>query len=96
MGSIANTKESRAVQDFILKSKKAFAEKFERNKVNTIDISECVPDKTYTAAVRYAVVGSVETTSPTGKLKTYMYRASVDVNGKVCGMASLEILPIEE
>ncbi len=96
MGTVIDTKESRAVQNFILKSKEAFASKVARNKVNNIDISSCAQDDAYTAGVRFAVMGSVETTSPTGKLKTYLYRASVDVNGKECKFAELNVLPPEE
>ena len=93
---IIDSKEKKYVHEFILKSKKAFAEKFTRNKVDSIDVSACTPDESYTEAARFAVDGSVETVSPTGKLKTYRYRATVDVKGKECTMAFLEILPLEE
>ena len=96
MGTIMDSKESRAVQNFLQKSKEAFAAQITRNKVNNIDISSCVLDETVTTAVRFAVIGSVETTSPTGKLKTYQYRASVDVDGKTCKFADLKVLPLEE
>ena len=96
MGNITDTKESRIAQNFLLKSKDAFAAKIARNKINSIDVSGCVLDEAYTAAARFAVVGSVETTSPTGKLKTYEYKATVDVKGKECSLASLEVLPLEE
>lgn len=96
MGTIFDTKESRAVQNFLQKSKEAFAAQIANSKVNSIDISSCIPDETYTAAVRYAVMGSVEMTSPTGKLKTYQYRASVDVDGKTCRFADLKVLPLED
>ena len=96
MGTIIDTKESRAVQNFLQKSKEAFAAQIARNKVNNVDISSCVLDETYTAGIRFAVVGSVETKSPTGKLKTYQYRASVDVEGKTCKFADLKVLPLEE
>ncbi len=96
MGNITDSKESRAAQEFVLKSKKTFSDQIARNKVNSVDISDCVLDKTYSAAARFSVVGSVETTSPTGKLKTYEYKATVDVAGKTCAFASLEVLPLEE
>ena len=96
MGNITDSKESRIAQEFLLKSKKIFADRIARNKVNNIDISSCVLDETYSDAARFAVVGSVETTSPTGKLKTYEYKATVDVKGKACTVESLEVLPLEE
>ncbi|MBQ9428208.1 MAG: hypothetical protein IJU41_01540 [Clostridia bacterium] len=95
MSNVIDSKDCGRVRDFIMASETAFAAKFERNKVNNIDISSCEIDASYTAGERYAVVGSVETTSPTGKLKTYMYRAAVDVVGKKCALANLEILPLE-
>ena len=96
MGTIIDTKESRAVQTFLQKSKEAFAAQIARNKVKSIDISSCILDDTEPSVVRFAVVGSVETTSPTGKLKTYEYRATVDVDGKNCKFADLKVLPLEE
>ena len=96
MGNITDSKESRAAQEFLLKSKKIFADQIARNKVNNVDISSCVLDESYSDAARFSVVGSVETTSPTGKLKTYEYKATVDVTGKRCSLASLEVLPLEE
>ena len=96
MGTIIDTKESRAVQAFLQKSKEAFSAQIVRNKVSNIDISSCVLDETCKDAVRFAVMGSLETTSPTGKLKTYQYRATVDVDGKNCKFADLKVLPPEE
>ena len=96
MGTILDTKESRAVQNFLQKSKEAFNAQIVRNKVSNIDISSCILDETDPSVVRFAVMGSVETTSPTGKLKTYEYRATVDVDGKHCKFADLKVLPPEE
>ncbi len=95
MGTIINTKDGRTARNFVLRSKEAFSEKIPRNTVKDIDISECVRVEDYTEAVRIAVTGSVETTSPTGKTKTYRYQASVDVNGKEASFASLEVTPLE-
>ena len=95
MGLIMDTKESRLAQAFLLKSKPAFAEKIERNKVKDIDILSCVCDETVTGVARFEITGSVETSSPTGKPRTYQYRALVDVAGKECTMADLKVLPLE-
>ena len=89
-------KETKHAQDFLLKSKEAFAAKIARNKVNNIDFTVFTRDEAYTEAVRFLAEGSVETTSPTGKLKTYRYNATIDVNGKDCKFASLDVLPLEE
>ena len=96
MGKITDSRESRYAQEFLMKSKKLFDERIERNKVNSIDISDCVLDETYSDAARFAMVGSVETTSPTGKLKTYEYKATVDVCKKECNLVALTVLPLEE
>ncbi|MBQ7173188.1 MAG: hypothetical protein IJR88_03645 [Clostridia bacterium] len=96
MMNITDSKESRAAQEFLMKSTKAFEAKIARGKVNNIDISVCTQDETYTALPRFQVVGSVEITSPTGKLKTYGYHATVDVNLKDCTLASLEVEKPEE
>ena len=96
MGNITDSKESRYAQEFLMKSKKVFDEKIARNKVNSIDVADCVLDETYAGAARFSIVGSVETTSPTGKLKTYEYKATVDVKGKDCSFVALDVLPLEE
>ena len=96
MGNIIDTKESRIALNFLQKSKDAFSAKIARGKINNIDVSSCVLDEAYTAAVRFAVVGSVEISSPTGKLKTYEYKATIDVTGKTCAFAALDVLPLEE
>lgn len=96
MNNITDSKESRAAQEFLMKSTKAFEAKIARGKVNNVDISSCVLDETYTALPRFKVVGSVEITSPTGKLKTYEYHATVDVNLRECAIASLAIEQPEE
>ena len=96
MGIIVDNKESRLAQNFLLKSKEAIAAKIARNTVKNIDISDCAQDEAYKEAARFLIVGSVETTSPTGKTKTYKCRATVDVKGKECNFASLEVLPPEE
>lgn len=96
MGNFTDSKESRCAQEFLLKSKKAFAEKIARNTVQNIDVFSCLLDEKDPAANRFTLVGSVETTSPTGKLKTYRYSASVAVNGKDCSIASLELSAPEE
>jgi hypothetical protein len=95
MGNIIDTKESIAAQNFLLKSKNAFSEKILRNTVKDIDISECVQDETCTSACRFNITGSVETESPTGKGKTYLYHATVDVADKKENLVSLNITPLE-
>ncbi|MBP5661907.1 MAG: hypothetical protein J6X30_01975 [Clostridia bacterium] len=91
-----DTKESKIAQKVVLKSKEAFALRIERNKVKNMDIASCTLDETFTAASRFVVTGSVETESPTGKAKTYTYRALVDVLGKEAALAELDVLPLEE
>ncbi|MBQ3866213.1 MAG: hypothetical protein II776_04870 [Clostridia bacterium] len=95
IGKIADTKESWTAQDFLKEAKGAFAEKLPRNKILDIGVTECVPDETVTTPVRMKITGSVETTSPTGKPRTYLYHAKVDVEGKKATLAELEIKPIE-
>ncbi|MBQ1862041.1 MAG: hypothetical protein II149_00865 [Clostridia bacterium] len=95
MGNITDTKESKAAQNFLLKSKDAFSEKILRNTVKDIDISECVQDETYASACRFNITGSVETESPTGKARTYLYHATVDVADKKENLVSLNITPLE-
>ena len=95
MGTIVDTKESRLAQNCLLKSKEAFAAKIAKNKVMDIDISGCVCDETCKEAARFNITGSVETSSPTGKPRTYRYDAVVDVNGKDCKIADLKVSPLE-
>ncbi len=95
MAHMIDTKESRIAQDFLKGSKKAFSEKIPKNTVKDIDITECTQDESYAEAVRIKMIGSVETSSPTGKPRTYLYHATVDVAGKKASFASLEIEPIE-
>lgn len=95
MGTIIGTKESKIALDFLKKSKAAFSEKIARNTVKDIGVSECVLDES-AGTLRFAITGSVETTSPTGKERTYLYHAKVDVDGKAAKLAALDVAPREE
>ncbi len=95
MGKIIDTKESELVQEFVKNAKEDFSEKIFRNRVVDIDVTECLQDESFTEGVRMKVTGSVETSSPTGKPRTYEYHAVVDVHGKKAEFASLEVLPLE-
>ena len=94
-GKKKDNDESWTAQEFLKGAKSAFAEKLPRNKILDIGVTECVPDETVIAPVRMKITGSVETTSPTGKPRTYLYHAKVDVEGKKATLAELEVKPIE-
>ena len=61
----------------------------------TQSVPECVLDES-AGTLRFAITGSVETTSPTGKERTYLYHAKVDVDGKAAKLAALDVAPREE
>lgn len=95
MGNIVDAKAYGIAEDFVKSSKKAFAEKIARNTVKDIDVSEGKQDEAYTAAARFVLTGSVETSSPTGKPRTYGYHATVDVVGKKASLVELKVDPLD-
>ena len=66
------------VQEFMSNAKEAFKNQIPRDKVDDIAVTDCAEKDG-----AYEVTGSVGATSPTGKLKTFGYTATVtaDANG---------------
>ena len=75
---------------FITDSKEAFKTFIPRDKIDDVGITEC---KEKNGA--FEVGGSVSTTSPTGKLKTFGYSATVnmDEDGN-CSFSKLQVKEI--
>ena len=95
MESESEIRKSKLAQKFIKNAVEDFSEKLPRNKIEDIGITNCVPDESYKDADRFLIEGSVETTSPTGKIRTYKYNAAVDVACRKCTLADLSVLPID-
>ena len=68
-----------AIKEFMSNAKEAFKNQIPRDKVDDIAVTDCAEKDG-----AYEVTGSVGATSPTGKLKTFGYTATVtaDANAR--------------
>ena len=68
--------------------------KIPRDRVVKIDVTDCDEQEAQPCA-RFSLSGPVSTVSPTGKDKTFSYRAVVDVREEGCTLVSLKVIPLE-
>lgn len=84
-------KRKNKAQSFIKGAKDEFKKFIPRDKIGDVDIRECVEKDG-----GFDITGSVATTSPTGKLKTFGYSAFVEVDGEgaKCSLSKLQVREI--
>ena len=83
-----NEKRIMLVNEFVTNAEDAFKAFIPRDKVDDIDITQYSDNG---GAVE--ITGSVSATSPTGKLKTYGYTATVNIDADgECSFAKLHVI----
>lgn len=89
MAKLTDEKREMKAQKFICGAKEEFKKFIPRDKIDDIGITECAEKDGV-----FQILGSVSTTSPTGKSKTFGYTAAVAVDGD--GKAELSELKVKE
>ena len=89
MAKMTDEKRELKAQKFIIGAKDEFKKFIPRDKIDDVDVKECAEKDGV-----FEMLGSISTTSPTGKSKTFGYTAAVAVDED--GNATLSDLKVKE
>jgi len=88
MSKTIDEKRAKKAQKFITHAKKEFEKIIPRDKIDNVEITTCVEKDG-----AFEIIGSVGTTSPTGKEKTFGYSAVVNVDAnEECSLEKIKLL----
>ena len=87
MAKMTDEKREELARKFVTKSKSAFSQYIERDKVQSVGISSCEEKDG-----AYEFTGPLNLKSPTGKEKTFEYTAKVNVDEKgKCSFSEIKV-----